>query len=151
MQDFVRPEHVSEVRVWIHAFREFMSQARTIELILTSNFNSGAYFVMKELHKDHLQVLSQLAHEYHQKSTELESFLKDFDPQQARVQLRIRSEMTTNNFRLAQQALLSEVCAEDGPASQESLGHAAMALCRCFDEMRILFNAMAEKAETPKT
>ncbi len=98
-------------------------------------------------HMENLQLLSQLAREYHQKSTELEAFLKDLEPRRVCGQLILRSEMTTNNFRIAQQALFNEISSK---VSQATLRSAAMALCRCFDEMRILFNAMAAEGEKEK-
>lgn len=101
---------------------------------------------MTESSNDVLQILSRLAMEYQQKQNELESFLLDIEPQSVAEHLVVRMEMTTNHFRLAQKDILSAIVSEDSGFPKDKLCHTAMTLCRCFDEMRILFSALAHKA-----
>ncbi len=99
---------------------------------------------MQQLPGDHLQLLSQLALEYQRKVLELEAYLKDLDPDIVTARLLARGELTTNQFRMAQQTLLSGLLSENPNPTREQLCSAAMTLCRCFDEMRILLQALAE-------
>lgn len=90
---------------------------------------------------DHLEILGQLAREYEQKYNELQEFLKETQPESAVHQLMVRAELTTGRFRAAQQALFSSLVpmAENAEPLK-----AATALCRGFDEMRILFQTLLD-------
>lgn len=95
---------------------------------------------MPDHSQDHLQILAQLAKEYEQKHDEMAGILKDVQPERAIQQLRLRAELTTDRFRAAQQALLSNLSGSEH--DREAAKKAAVALCRCFDEMRILFQCL---------
>ncbi len=99
---------------------------------------------------DFLQMLSRLAMEYQQKQKELESFLLHMEPHMVNERLSARMEITTNRFRLAQKELLTAILSEEAALPKEKLCHVAMTLCRCFDEMKILFHALAQKSEKPQ-
>lgn len=91
---------------------------------------------------DALEMLSRFALEYQQKQKELESFLLDVEPHMVSEHLRIKMEITTNRFRLAQKDILTTIMSEDPTLEKDKLCRAVMGICRCFDEMRILFNAL---------
>jgi hypothetical protein len=93
---------------------------------------------------DHLEILAQLAREYQQKHNELEAVLREAQPGSAVYQLKFRAELTTDRFRAAQQALLSELVKKDMESEAAESLKPALALCRCFDEMRILFQALLD-------
>lgn len=97
---------------------------------------------MADFSQDSIEILSQLALEYQQKQKELDAILENADPEKILQQLSLRAELTTDHFRGAQRALLGLLCS--GNDSEENQAkQAAVALCRCFDEMRILFQAVA--------
>lgn len=100
---------------------------------------------------NHLEILAQLAREYEQKYKELESALKDLEKESAVHQLRVRAELSTGRFRAAQQVLLSSLTqkGENKEGGEEPL-RAATALCRGFDEMRILFQMLLDYSSGPK-
>jgi hypothetical protein len=91
----------------------------------------------------HLQLLNQLAREYQQKFQELEDAIRDMPPAAVLHQLRTYAEMSTDRFRGAQQALFASMT-PDSEENKEIL-RAVTALCRCFDEMRILFQALLDR------
>jgi len=98
---------------------------------------------MEEHAQDHLRILGQLAREYEKKYQELQEAVKKAQPEMVPQMLRLRGDMTTDQFRAAQVVLLSKLALETD--SQEADAHrAATALCRCFDEMRILFEILLE-------
>lgn len=105
---------------------------------------------MKEQPQSHLDILARLAQEYEQKFEELAGALENIQPAKAVQQLRLRSEITTDRFRSAQRALLCQLTSSDSPQNGDDLLKAAGALCRCFDEMRILFRALLEYAPSQK-
>lgn len=97
---------------------------------------------MVDFSQDSIELLSQLALEYQQKQKELDAILENADPEKILQQLSFRAELTTDHFRGAQRALLGLLPpGDDGEKSQAR--QAAVALFRCFDEMRILFQAVA--------
>jgi proline dehydrogenase len=89
-----------------------------------------------------LQIIGQLAREYEQKYKELEDAISEIPPEKAFSQLKGLAEHTTDRFRSAQVALFSTPCIFDGEGKENALT-AATALCRAFDEMRILFQFLA--------
>lgn len=94
---------------------------------------------------DHLTILRQLAQEYQQKYSELEEILQNAKPETVHQQLKLRGELTTDRFRKAQQALLASLSSNVQDGDDQSLKAAAV-LCRCFDEMRILFQVLLDRA-----
>jgi hypothetical protein len=92
--------------------------------------------------QDHLRILGQLALEYEKKYTELEEIIRTAKPEMVAHQLRLRSELTTDRFRAAQQALFESLSSKEGEVEMQQ--QAAVALCRCFDEMRILFQFLLD-------
>ena len=92
---------------------------------------------------DHLQHLGHLAREYDRKFRELEEFAHNAQPQDLATQLRLLGERTTDRFRAAQQALLTMLAAHESPAQEQQI-EAFLALCNCFDEMRILFQVLQQ-------
>ena len=93
---------------------------------------------------NHLQHLGQLAKEYDRKYRELEEFAHNAQPADLMTQLKLLGERTTDRFRSAQQALLAMLAADENPGQNQQI-EAFMALCSCFDEMRILFQILHQK------
>ena len=90
-----------------------------------------------------LSIIGQLAREYDQKYRELEKLISETKPDSILPQLRALAERATDRFRSAQIAMLSipELFErEEGQGAVEAM----TALCRAFDEMRILFNFLFE-------
>ena len=100
--------------------------------------------------KDHLEILAQLAREYQQKYKEMEQFLQDAKPESASHQLRLRAELTTDRFRAAQQILLTQLVRQGAESEDTQALKAAVSLCRCFDEMRILFQMLMDYSSGPE-
>lgn len=98
---------------------------------------------MENFSQKQLELLSQLAREYDEKYRELEAICRSAQPETISHQLKLRSELTTDRFRGAQQALLTLIADDAGTGDNKAL-QAATALCRCFDEMRILFHMLLE-------
>ena len=98
---------------------------------------------MEEQSRDHLRALGQLAREYEKKLHELEDAVKNTKPEMVPHMLRLRGELTTDHFRAAQVALL-KLLADDTSPEGETAYKAATALCRAFDEMRILLQISLE-------
>lgn len=94
-------------------------------------------------HSSHLQIIGQLAREYEQKFAELEQLLTGAPAEKSFLQLRALAELSTDRFRSAQIALFSEP-GLFGETGAENAAAAATAMCRAFDEMRILFQFLAE-------
>jgi hypothetical protein len=102
---------------------------------------------MEENHSlNQLQIIGQLAKEYEQKYTELETAISEIPPEAAYSQLIALAERTTDRFRAAQVALFSTPGLFDGEG-KETATMAATALCRAFDEMRILFQFLQAHKE----
>jgi hypothetical protein len=98
---------------------------------------------MEEDHSpNQLQIIGQLAREYEQKYNELEALISEIPPEKAFSQLRALAEHTTDRFRSAQVALFSTPQLFEGDGKETAM-LAATALCRAFDEMRILFQFLA--------
>ena len=91
-----------------------------------------------------LNILGQLAREYHQRLTELKETTAQTPPELLPQQLEHYSERVTEHFRVAQQQLLASLEDKEG----ESID-SVIAICRCFDEMRILFKIMLEQFPEP--
>ena len=89
-----------------------------------------------------LQIIGQLAKEYEQKYNELESLISEIPPEKTFLQLKALAERTTDRFRSAQVALFSTPRLFEGEGKDTAM-MAAAALCRAFDEMRILFQFLA--------
>ena len=91
---------------------------------------------------DPIELLGQLAREYEQKRNELEAVLDSIPAEKAAYQIMVQSEATTARFRKAQQHLFGQF----GALPHDEITAPLMALCRCFDEMRILLQAALERA-----
>jgi len=91
----------------------------------------------------HLQIIGQLAREYDEKYRELEKLISETEPEIIPPQLRALAERATDRFRSAQIAMLSIPELFDGEERQGTV-QAMEALCRAFDEMRILFHFLFE-------
>ncbi len=96
-------------------------------------------------HSPHLQIIGELAQEYDQKYRELEKLTSEIPKENIMPQLSALAERTTDRFRSAQTALLSIPELFEGEAKERGL-KAVTALCRAFDEMRILFNFLCENS-----
>lgn len=99
---------------------------------------------MEEHPRDHLRILGQLAREYEKKYQELQEAVIKAQPEIVPQMLRLRGDMTTDRFRAAQVVLLSKLARETDSQEEDAHG-AATALCRCFDEMRILLEISLEQ------
>lgn len=99
----------------------------------------------KNLVKEPEQLLSQLALEYRRKSDELNASTQGIDLQTISYQLQHHAELTTDRFRMAQKALLESLISDSSDFPDEVIEQAALTLCRCFDEMRILFLALVDE------
>ena len=91
----------------------------------------------------HLEIIGQLAREYDEKYRELEKLISETPPEIILPQLRALAERATDRFRSAQSAMLSMPELFDGEERKMAL-QAMEALCRGFDEMRILFHFLFE-------
>jgi len=91
----------------------------------------------------HLRIIGQLAREYDEKYRELEKLISETEPDNVLPQLRALAERATDRFRSAQIFMLSIPELFDGQEGQQAV-QAMTALCRAFDEMRILFNFLFE-------
>jgi hypothetical protein len=91
----------------------------------------------------HLQIIGQLAREYDEKYRELEKLISETRPDNIPPQLMALAERATDRFRSAQIAMLSIPELFDGKERQGTV-QAMEALCRAFDEMRILFHFLFE-------
>jgi hypothetical protein len=92
---------------------------------------------------EYLQYLGQLAMEYDRKFRELEEFARSARPEDLMTQLSRLGDRTTDRFRAAQQALLAMLASPENADQKQHL-EALMALCNCFDEMRILFQVLQQ-------
>ncbi len=104
---------------------------------------------MQDQPSDHLRIMGELAREYQQKSMELEEIVAQAAPGKLLHQIKLRGELTTDRFRAAQMVLLSTIVPGSEKESDDTL-KAALALCRCFDELRILFQFLLEHCSTDK-
>ncbi len=91
----------------------------------------------------HLSIIGQFAREYDEKYRELEKLISETKPDNVSPQLRALAERATDRFRSAQLAMLSIPELFEGEEGQKAM-QAMTALCRAFDEMRILFNFLFE-------
>jgi hypothetical protein len=91
-----------------------------------------------------LNILGRLASQYHQRLTELKEITAQTPPELVAHQLEHYSERVTEQFRVAQQHLLANLDNKEG----ESID-SVIAICRCFDEMRILFKILLEQFPEP--
>ena len=91
----------------------------------------------------HLRIIGQLAREYDEKYRELEELISETKPDHVLPQLKALAERATDRFRSAQIAMISVKELFEGQEGQEAV-QAMTALCRAFDEMRILFNFLFE-------
>ena len=94
-------------------------------------------------HSPHLRIIGQLAREYDEKYRHLEKLISETQPEIILPQLRALAEHATDRFRSAQTAMLSMPELFDGEERQRAV-QAMEALCRAFDEMRILFHFLFE-------
>ena len=100
---------------------------------------------MEAVPQDHMSLLRQLALEYQQKYDELEKNLGGAAFNEIVHRLKVRGELTTDRFRMAQHFLLGALHSGKESGEDEVLKAAAV-LCRCFDEMRILFQVLLERS-----
>ncbi|MDY0039550.1 MAG: hypothetical protein RBS57_04510 [Desulforhabdus sp.] len=103
---------------------------------------------MQDHAQNYLRILGQLAQEYQQKFAELEKLCQNAQPQVVLPQLKARAELTTDHFRGAQQFLLT-LLDKNQTLENEDLFKAVTTACRCFDEMRILFNVLLDYTSNP--
>ncbi|MGO9376129.1 MAG: hypothetical protein ACLQBD_29115 [Syntrophobacteraceae bacterium] len=96
-------------------------------------------------HSPHLQIIGQLAQEYDQKYRELEKLISEIPQENILPQIMALAERTTDRFRSAQMALISIPELFAGEEGEMAL-KAMTALCRAFDEMRILFHFLFENS-----
>lgn len=90
-----------------------------------------------------LEELVSLAKDYDTKRRQLDELAHDLDFDLLLRHLLVFSERATDRFRAAQQVLFEHLAkAEVDPEAME----AARALCRCFDEMLLLFHKLADHA-----
>jgi hypothetical protein len=94
-------------------------------------------------HSPRLQIIGQLAQEYDEKYRELERQISEISPDRVVPQLMALADRTTDHFRSAQVAMLSMPELFEGEEKESAL-QAMTAMCRAFDEMRILFQFMTE-------
>jgi len=102
---------------------------------------------MQDHSQSYLAILGQLAREYQQKFTELEQLCQNAQPQLVIQQLKARGELTTDHFRAAQQFLFALL--EKSQHEDEDHTRAVTTICRCFDEMRILFSVLLDYTSNP--
>lgn len=100
---------------------------------------------MEAVPQDHLALLRQLALEYQKKHDELEKNLDGAAFDEILQRLKALGELTTDRFRMAQHFLLGALHHEK-PGEEDELLRSAAVLCRCFDEMRILFQVLLERS-----
>jgi hypothetical protein len=105
---------------------------------------------MQDHSHDFLHILGQLAREYQQKFMELENLCRDAQPEWIMQQLKARAELTTDQFRTAQQALFSALVKNQDQADVSENAKAVVTISRCFDEMRILFSILLEYTSKPE-
>ncbi len=96
-------------------------------------------------HSPHLRIIGQLAQEYDQKHRELEKLISEIPQENVPAQLGGLAERTTDRFRSAQMALISRPELFEGEEREGTL-EAVTALCRAFDEMRILIHFLLENS-----
>lgn len=101
---------------------------------------------MEEGAQEHVRIIGDLAREYQQKFKELNDFIKSGEKDRIPGYLRNQAEITTDRFRGAQMFLLNNPILT-GKESDDKVLLAVTALCRCFDEMRILFQVLLEYSE----
>lgn len=98
---------------------------------------------MEEHPRDPLEILGQLAREYEKKHQELQEAVTKAQPEIIPAMLGLRGEMTTDRFRAAQMALLTMLSTDSAPKGDD-MNRTLITLCRCFDEMRILFEILLD-------
>jgi hypothetical protein len=96
------------------------------------------------------EVLAQLAREYGRKLGELDEAVKNSQPDQLLHQIKTLAELSTDRFRSAQFALLDMLTSQNGSSGEDAV-KAATALCSCFDELHILFQALLDRSTTEVT
>lgn len=96
-------------------------------------------------HSPQLRIIGQLAQEYDEKYRELERLISEIPRENVLPQMRALAERTTDRFRSAQIALVSIPELFEGEEGERAL-QAVTALCRSFDEMRILFHFLFENS-----
>lgn len=103
---------------------------------------------MNDHSPDYLHLLGQLAREYQEKFKELEQVCQNAQPEYVLQQLRARGELTTDQFRAAQQVLFAQLDKGQEREDKDTM-RAVTTLSRCFDEMRILFSILLEYTSNP--
>ncbi|MBP8644696.1 MAG: hypothetical protein KBH99_01080 [Syntrophobacteraceae bacterium] len=99
---------------------------------------------MEEHPPEHLLVLRQLAQEYQKKYLQLEEFAGNTEPDRLLAQLRTQAELVTDRFRSLEARLLMELSPSPSRNERDEIFRVATELCRCFDEMRILYQFLLE-------
>ena len=92
-----------------------------------------------------LEIIEHLAREYDEKYRELQKLISEIPRENIPPQMSALAERTTDRFRSAQMALISIPELFEGEERERAL-KAMTALCRAFDEMRILFHFLFENS-----
>ena len=93
-----------------------------------------------------LEELVALAKDYDKKRRRLDALALELSPDLLRRHLLALSERATDRFRAAQQSLFQGLL-EDPASPAASPLEAARTVCRCFDEMVLLFHKLADLAD----
>ncbi|NLI83572.1 MAG: hypothetical protein GX443_18100 [Deltaproteobacteria bacterium] len=97
---------------------------------------------------DYLKLLGQLAREYHEKYKDLESALQSTPDEEVMGHLVFLSQQTTDRFRAAQQSMFALLTVSSETGKDKEMA-ALTTMCRCFDEIRILFQILAQRQNPP--
>jgi hypothetical protein len=113
------------------------------DIAIIYNSLKGAFM---QNHSPHLRIIGQLAREYDEKYRQLEKQISEISPDGILPRLIGLADRTTDHFRSAQVSLLSMPGLFEGEQG-ESAVHAITAMCRAFDEMRVLFHCLIENRQ----
>jgi hypothetical protein len=100
---------------------------------------------MAEQAQEPLNVLKQLALEYEDKLRQLEGISQTTEPDSLAQLLRVQAEHTTERLRKEQLPLLNMLTSAGAEGEREKAYRAAITLCRCFDEMRIMLQVLLQQ------
>lgn len=99
---------------------------------------------MSQPPQEALQRLLDLAKEYQSKQKELDQWASQASPEELRPGLMAFGERAADRFRAAQQVLLFHLYSDEAAPSEE-VREAAAAMCRCFDEVLLLFHRLLDE------
>ena len=94
----------------------------------------------------YVEIIRELALNYQRKQRELENAAAEMGSEEFLRQVKMLGGLTTDRFRTAQQTLIATLLKD--PAGMEKALGAATAICRCFDEMQVLFQILLEGSLT---